>query len=106
MLIRNLLDNAVRYCPAQGKIRLALKETDEHILLAISNSSKPLPGYVADALFEKFVRGPEETETGSGLGLSIVKRVVELHNGEIELQHGDEVDGVRIEIALPRSGVS
>jgi len=101
MLIRNLMDNAVRYCPDKGKIQIKVNDTENTIGLVVENSSKPLPNYVADALFENFVRGPEETETGSGIGLSIVKRVVDIHKGEIKLQQNSEAESLRIEIPLP-----
>lgn len=71
MLIRNLLDNAVRYAPKESEIRLALNGQG----LTMENSGPALPDTVFSRLGERFYRPPGQEATGSGLGLSIVREL-------------------------------
>lgn len=75
MLLRNLLDNAVRYTPQSGCIRIFLEANR----LTIENSAPRLSEAYASRLGERFFRPPGQEAPGSGLGLSIVKRIAEIH---------------------------
>lgn len=81
--VRNLLDNAVRYCSPGCTVELTL---DDHSLTVADNG----PGMSDDTLArvgERFWRPPGQKQTGSGLGLSIVKRIAALHRMTVALQH-------------------
>ena len=75
LLLRNLLDNAVRYTPPHGTITITLNANS----LDIVNTALPIAPEYAQRLGERFFRPPGQTELGSGLGLSIVQRIAGLH---------------------------
>jgi signal transduction histidine kinase len=78
----NLLDNAVAHTPAGGAVTVASGRQDGFVQVAVANPSPGLPPHLRDHLFEKFVSGRQE---GTGLGLALVRRVAEAHNGEARL---------------------
>jgi two-component system sensor histidine kinase QseC len=84
--VRNLLDNAVRYSPRGSVVNVTL---DARSFTVRDNG----PGIAPDALArigERFYRPPGQTETGSGLGLSIVKRIAALHGMHVSLGNAPE----------------
>lgn len=101
VLIRNLLDNAVRYVPPGGKIRICAQEESRQVRLTVTNSGRCLPDYLKDRIFERFVRGPDEVETGSGLGLSIVRRAAEIHGAKLSTGVPTWGEGVRFDVLFP-----
>ncbi len=87
LLIRNLLDNAIRYCPNQGNIEVVLKWeiVNKCFSLSIKNSGELISDENKSRLFERFYRINPGKSGGSGLGLSIVKQCVAIHQAEIKL---------------------
>ena len=85
-LYSNLLLNAVKYTPPNGSIELTVKSRLNHIITEISDSGIGIPKEELLKIFDEFYRAsnvPKDIKTGSGLGLSIVKQIVENHNGKI-----------------------
>ena len=82
MLLRNILDNAVNYTPQDGVVTIVLGGTR----LVVENTAAPLPERYAQRLGERFFRPPGQTEIGSGLGLSIIKRIAEIHGFTMSMQ--------------------
>jgi signal transduction histidine kinase/CheY-like chemotaxis protein len=84
-MIGNLLDNALKYTEAGGKVRLECYTEGDQIILRVSDSGIGIVPSEQALLFDKFYRGSNipETELGTGLGLSIVKSIVDNHNGRI-----------------------
>ena len=78
----NLLDNAGAHTPSGGAVTVASSRHDGFIQVAVANPSPGLPPYLREHLFEKFVSGRQE---GTGLGLALVRRVAEAHQGEARL---------------------
>ncbi len=89
MLLRNLMDNAVTYAPREGRVRVFL----ESGRLTIENTAPRLPEAYASRLGERFFRPPGQEETGSGLGLSIVERIAEIHRFGLTLATLEEKPG-------------
>ncbi len=87
VLLRNLLDNAVRYAPAGSTVTLRF----DHGGLAVANEGPALPAEVLAHFGERFHRREGQAESGSGLGVSIAQRVAALHG--LQLQYGSEPDG-------------
>ncbi len=78
----NIIDNAVKFSPDGGTVKIRLAASSSAVTVTISNTSDPIPEDVRSRLFQKFYQGdPSRTKEGTGIGLSIVKRIIELHGG-------------------------
>ena len=88
-VITNLVDNAVKFTPAGGKVTVAMRRRDrEHVMMTITDTGEGIPAEAMAKLFEPFYqasRQPGSHAKGLGLGLSIVKTLVELHGGTISV---------------------
>lgn len=85
---RNLLDNAIRYTPADGTVKVELRRQGAEAVLEVSDSGIGIPSRDLPRIFERFYRvdAARSRETGgTGLGLAIVKHVVERHGGSVEV---------------------
>jgi signal transduction histidine kinase len=85
-LYSNLLMNAIKYTPRNGRIELTVKNRINHIVTEISDSGIGIPKEELTKVFDEFYRAsnvPRDIKTGSGLGLSIVKQIIKDHNGQI-----------------------
>ncbi|MFN7931309.1 MAG: heavy metal sensor histidine kinase [Blastocatellia bacterium] len=89
-LLLNLLDNAVKYTPEHGTIRLRLSHDDHDAILSISDTGRGIPEEDLPHIFERFFRHSrstsDKTVQGFGLGLSIVKWIVDSHGGKISAE--------------------
>lgn len=102
LLFRNLLDNALRYTPDGGEVVIGLEELpDQGALLTIEDSGPGIPESARGRVFERFHRELGSGRDGSGLGLSIVQRVVEVLAARIELDDSPELGGLRVRVWLP-----
>ncbi len=101
-VISNLLGNALRYTPAGGTIRVAALGTERGTRLEVTDSGPGIPADMKDYIFERFVQyGSEGFEKGSaGLGLSIVKEIVEAHGGRIFVESANS-HGARFIVEIP-----
>ncbi len=84
----NLLLNAVKYTPPEGHILLTVRNRQDHILTEISDSGIGIPKEELSHVFDEFYRAsnvPRDIKSGSGLGLSIAKQIVENHKGKISV---------------------
>jgi two-component system OmpR family sensor kinase/two-component system sensor histidine kinase QseC len=95
ILMRNLLDNAVRYTPSGGTVKAKAAREGDRIVLTIDDSGPGIPQQDRQHVFERFVRGETAGQKGSGLGLSIVKNIVEQHQGSITLADS-QLGGLRV----------
>ena len=82
ILLRNLLGNAAKYTPAEGKIEITLSRTE----MVIRNNCPELTPKDAARLGGRFFRPPGQVEAGSGLGLSIAGKIAEIHGVELSVQ--------------------
>lgn len=97
--LANLLDNAIKYTPERGRIKVWL-ERGARARLVVSDTGVGVPSAERDKVFERFYRVDKDRSTlGNGLGLSLVKAVVELHRGRIWLE--DNEPGLRVVLELP-----
>lgn len=82
----NLLDNAIKYSPANSVIEIQMEHQNDITTVAVANQGEHIPPETAAHIFEKFYQGDtSHTTKGNGLGLAIAKRIIELHNGTIWL---------------------
>jgi two-component system, OmpR family, sensor kinase len=99
-LARNLLDNAVRYTPAGGRIEIEVRAESEAMVLQVSDSGPGIPAQERARVFDRFYRLPGAHAEGSGLGLAIVKQIAEAHRAEISLGEADH-GGLRATVRFP-----
>ena len=85
MLIANLVENAIRYTPASGRVDIAVAVVGGRPLLTVSDSGPGIPVEDRERVFDRFFRRSETTESGSGLGLAIVRAIADSHGAVIEL---------------------
>ena len=102
ILLRNLVDNAVRYTPAGGQVRIAVSGTEGVALAEVRDNGPGVPPQELAHLGERFHRLAAAGETGSGLGLSIVLRIAELHRGRVRFAPGPGGPGLAASVELPR----
>lgn len=102
----NLLDNAKKYSLPESEILMKVSDRREHVLIEISNETEHLQPEYLDEMFERFYRvdvsRTENEKNGTGLGLPIIKRIVELHGGSIS----SKLDGktITFQVILPKEG--
>lgn len=99
-LLLNLLDNALKFMPAHGLIRVSLQCRDGQALLRVADSGPGIPAAEIPLVFERFYRGRAANGAGSGLGLSLCREIVRLHGGEIRAGAAAE-GGSQFVVTLP-----
>ena len=83
----NLFDNAVKFANVGGKVSAEITREEDCIAVKIGNTGSEIPQDKKEKIFRKFYQADEShTSEGNGIGLAIVKRIVDLHNGEVEVE--------------------
>jgi signal transduction histidine kinase len=103
LLVRNLVDNAIRYTKPRGRVDVSVSVDDGRVVLVVADTGIGIPARETARIFERFYRvdRARSRETGgTGLGLSIVKHVIENHGGSIEVR-SELGRGTRFEVRLP-----
>jgi len=103
-LLRNLVDNAVRYTPAGGRVDVAVEEANDTrgARLTVSDDGAGIPPAERERVFDRFYRRAGTAPAGSGLGLSIVKTIAESHGASISLAEGPSGKGLTVTVSFPR----
>jgi len=101
-MLRNVIENALRYAPAGGKVDIDLTAGPDVVVIDIRDNGPGIPPERRAAVFDRFLRGTNEPSSGFGLGLSIVKRAAELHDARVDLREPGEGTGLHVHIRLPR----
>jgi signal transduction histidine kinase len=105
-VIRNLLDNAILHTPHGGEVKVTAKEYDGYIGVEVSDTGEGIPEEELPNIFERFYRVDKSRTRatgGRGLGLTIAKRLVEAHDGEIEVR-SELGKGTRFSFTIPVHG--
>lgn len=84
-MLRNLIENALRYTEASGQVEVAIRREGAQAVIDICDNGPGIPEDRRQAVFQRFHREVESATRGFGLGLSIVQRAIELHDASIEL---------------------
>ncbi|OEY65835.1 sensor histidine kinase [Marinobacter sp. X15-166B] len=104
-MVSNLIDNAIKYTPERGSIRVAVYTDGDAAVFAVADSGIGIPDSEKDYVFQRFYRvGKSRSLPGNGLGLSLVSAVAEIHQGQIELSDtypGKTPPGLTIAIRMP-----
>lgn len=102
-LVRNLVDNAIRYTPAGGKVDLSASPYEGGTALRIRDTGPGIPPAERERVFDPFYRALGSEEVGSGLGLSIVRSIADRMGAQIDLGYSDErtQTGLRVTLRFP-----
>ncbi|MGD2118296.1 MAG: ATP-binding protein [Chromatiales bacterium] len=101
VMLRNLLDNAIRYTPRGGTITVALEASGKTRRLSVTDSGPGIATEQRELLFNRFQRGAANHISGSGLGLSIVRQIAYLHGIVVRLADAKQGSGLCVELLLP-----
>src|SRR5206468_5243470 len=102
--IDNLVSNAIKYSPIGGEIAISVKRDDDDVLIRVSDNGPGLSPEDMSRLFGRFQRlsaKPTAGESSTGLGLSIVKRIIDMHGGEVSAASAGPGQGSSFTITLP-----
>ena len=102
-LIGNLLSNAIQYTPTGGSVRVRVTLADNHVLLAVSDTGIGIAASALPRIFEGFYRAENAKQvfhSGTGMGLPIVKRLVETHGGALSV-NSTPGQGTTFTVTLP-----
>ena len=104
-LARNIIENAVNYTRQGGEVNVSVMQQDEEVVLLVCDNGPGIDPQQRERVFERFYRDVNQASTvqGSGLGLSIVKRIADIHHAQIVLDEPDEGDGLIFKVVFPRA---
>lgn len=98
--IRNLIDNAIRYATLQGEVVVSINCGAEQVELCIENNGQAVSDEVLQRLGERFYRALGTQTQGSGLGISICKKIISLHQGQLHFSRS-ALGGLLVKLSLP-----
>ena len=107
-IVWNLLTNAVKFTPRGGRIQVQLQRVNSHVEIVVADSGSGISKEFLPHVFDRFRQGDASTTRlhgGLGLGLSIVRQLVDLHGGSVSVQSEGEGKGATFTISLPFIGV-
>jgi two-component system, NtrC family, sensor histidine kinase KinB len=98
--LSNFISNSIKYTAKKGEIKVSTKEVNSDIIIEISDTGKGIEPQYIDKIFDKFVQVNENSSGSVGLGLSIAKEIIDLHEGTIKVW--SEINkGTKFEITIP-----
>ena len=103
-IVSNLLNNAAKYTPPRGQISLVAKPSGDSVEIAVSDNGVGIPAEMQSQIFKIFIQARDDeklTKDGLGIGLALVKQLVELHDGTITVESGGVGKGSRFTVRLP-----
>ncbi len=108
ILLRNLVDNAIKYTPAGGMVDLEIRSTPDTVSLSVADSGPGISPEEHERVFNRFYRLPGSAAGGSGLGLAIIKAIAERHGARLSLGRSERLGGlcVRVDFPGPRQQAS
>ncbi len=101
ILIRNVVDNAMRYTPPHGEVKILILNKNKHVIFRVADTGPGIPPELRERVFERFYRIPGTATQGSGLGLAIVHQITELHHATIELSTPENGEGLQFDVIFP-----
>lgn len=103
-VVWNLLSNAIKFTPPGGRVEIMLSAIENHAQLRVSDTGKGIEAQFLPYIFDRFHQGDAsstKTSQGLGLGLSIVRHLVELHGGTVQAESPGEEQGTTMTVRLP-----
>jgi len=105
ILVRNLVDNAVRYAGRGGRVIVQVSGEDAQAIVRVDDSGPGIPAQERARVFDRFYRRDGGESTGSGLGLAIVRAIAQRHGAQVALG-ASPLGGLRAEVRLPPAGAA
>jgi two-component system OmpR family sensor kinase len=102
-LVRNVLDNAIRYTPTAGSVSISVRAEKNGILFQVDDTGPGIAPEERARVFDRFYRLPGSDAEGSGLGLAIVREIARTHGAEVSLGESDGGRGLRVVVRFPTS---
>jgi two-component system sensor histidine kinase QseC len=102
ILVRNLVDNAIRYCPNGSFVRVIIEDHKGEVLLKVIDDGPGIPEHYRKQVFERFFRMLGNKSPGSGLGLGIVQQIVELHKAKLTMKTPASGVGLEINVSFSK----
>ena len=102
VLVRNLVDNAVRYTPPHGSVQVRCSSTPDEAVLEVTDTGPGIAPADRERVFDRFYRRAAAQESGTGLGLAIVKAIAERHGARVALSEAPG-GGLRATLSFPRA---
>ena len=107
--VSNLLANAAKYTPTGGNVSLAVRLEGDEVALVVQDSGVGIPHDKLNTIFDLFVQSDDtlhRCDGGMGIGLTLVRSIIEMHNGRVEAHSDGLGQGSRFEIRLPRRALT
>lgn len=101
-----MVDNAIRYAGSHAKIDVAVRDADQGVVLEVCDNGPGISAADRERVLERFYRGTNQGGSGSGLGLSIVKAIVEKHGAQLLLDTAPNGSGLRVLVIFPSKSES
>jgi two-component system sensor histidine kinase QseC len=104
ILLRNVIDNAIRYTPPGGAVEVKARPLDGRIVFEVTDNGPGIPPAERARVFDRFYRGTGADAFGCGLGLSIARRVADLHGARIALAEAPSGQGLQVTVWMAPTG--
>ena len=102
ILLRNLLDNSIRYTPPYNEVNVSIHMNKDRVTLTVADNGPGIPPALHQRVFERFFRILGTQQSGTGLGLAIVSQIVTLHQAEIKLFTPPSGRGLAVQVDFPK----
>lgn len=100
-MLNNLIDNAIQYTPAGGRITVRVRQQDALVMLEVEDDGPGIPPQEREKVFERFYRMPGGAPEGCGLGLAIVREIAQGHQATVAVENGSGGRGTRMIVTFP-----
>jgi two-component system sensor histidine kinase QseC len=102
ILIRNIVDNAIRYTPPNGEVKVSIIDTPSQLIFRVTDTGPGIPVELRERVFERFYRILGNKAQGSGLGLAIVSQISALHKASVQISTPTNGAGLQFDVAFPK----
>jgi len=101
ILLRNLVDNAIKYTPGGGTVDVSVQAGAGQVVVTVEDSGPGIPPAERERVFDRFYRVPGSDAAGSGLGLAIIKSIAERHGASLTLGESAHLKGLEAKVTFP-----
>jgi two-component system OmpR family sensor kinase len=101
ILLRNLVDNAIKYTPSGGTVDVSVVAEQGALVVTVEDSGPGIPLVERERVFDRFYRVPGSEAAGSGLGLAIIKAIAERHGATLSLGESPRLKGLAVTVRFP-----